>query len=110
MFYKSVISISPVSQYQSHRTEHPAASFGARGTPGKNLLAFKKKKFIDTSCVVQAVFKLNEIMGIEQNRAWGVCSLNDFRKVCDSVLSIQKIREANAYLFQSFWVSKVRST
>jgi len=26
--------------------------------------------------------RLHEIMGIEQNRRWGVCSLNDFRKVC----------------------------
>jgi hypothetical protein len=25
--------------------------------------------------------RLHEIMGIEQNRRWGVCSLNDFRKV-----------------------------
>ncbi|KAF9482553.1 linoleate diol synthase [Pholiota conissans] len=41
-------------------TEHQAATFGARGTP--------------------SVFKLNEVMGIEQNRTWGVCSLNDFRK------------------------------
>jgi len=24
--------------------------------------------------------RLNEIMGIEQSRRWGVCSLNDFRK------------------------------
>ncbi|KAF8634588.1 hypothetical protein AX17_004177 [Amanita inopinata Kibby_2008] len=41
-------------------TEHPAAAFRARGTP--------------------PVMRLNEIMGIEQNRKWGVCSLNDFRK------------------------------
>ncbi|KAG9313033.1 heme peroxidase [Chiua virens] len=41
-------------------TSHHAASFGARGTPG--------------------IMKVNEIMGIESNRAWGVCSLNDFRK------------------------------
>jgi cytochrome P450 len=41
-------------------TSHRAASFGARGTP--------------------AVMRLHEIMGIEANRAWGVCSLNDFRK------------------------------
>ncbi|KAF8074859.1 linoleate diol synthase [Lyophyllum atratum] len=41
-------------------TEHPAAAFRARGTP--------------------AGMRLHEIMGIEQNRAWGVCSLNDFRK------------------------------
>ena len=25
--------------------------------------------------------RLNEILGIEQSRAWGVCSLNDFRRV-----------------------------
>ncbi|EJD07240.1 linoleate diol synthase [Fomitiporia mediterranea MF3/22] len=41
-------------------TTHHAASFGARGTP--------------------AIMKLNEIMGIEQSRRWGICSLNDFRK------------------------------
>ncbi|KAJ7180686.1 linoleate diol synthase [Mycena filopes] len=40
-------------------TEHPAAAFRARGTP--------------------AAMRLHEIMGIEQNRRWGVCSLNDFR-------------------------------
>ncbi|KAG6889751.1 hypothetical protein C0992_004269 [Termitomyces sp. T32_za158] len=27
-----------------------------------------------------ACMRLNEVMGIEQNRRWGVCSLNDFRK------------------------------
>lgn len=42
------------------RTSHHAAAFGARGTP--------------------AIMRLNEIMGIEANRTWGVCSLNDFRK------------------------------
>ncbi|KAI0642463.1 linoleate diol synthase [Trametes meyenii] len=41
-------------------TEHPAGAFKARGTPH--------------------VMRLHEIMGIEQNRQWGVCSLNDFRK------------------------------
>ncbi|KAI6041268.1 heme peroxidase [Pisolithus marmoratus] len=41
-------------------TSHHAASFGARGTP---------------PCM-----RVNEIMGIESNRFWGVCSLNDFRK------------------------------
>ncbi|TFK65591.1 linoleate diol synthase [Pluteus cervinus] len=41
-------------------TEHPAGAFRARGTP--------------------SVMRLHEIMGIEQNRRWGVCSLNDFRK------------------------------
>lgn len=40
-------------------TEHPAAAFRARGTP--------------------TVMRLHEMMGIEQNRKWGVCSLNDFR-------------------------------
>ncbi|KAJ3989347.1 linoleate diol synthase [Lentinula detonsa] len=41
-------------------TEHSAGAFRARGTP---------------ECM-----RLHEIMGITQNRAWGVCSLNDFRK------------------------------
>ncbi|KAJ7247649.1 heme peroxidase [Mycena haematopus] len=41
-------------------TEHPAAAFRARGTP--------------------ASMRLHEMMGIEQNRRWGVCSLNDFRQ------------------------------
>ncbi|KAH6915985.1 heme peroxidase [Coprinopsis sp. MPI-PUGE-AT-0042] len=41
-------------------TEDPAGAFRARGTP--------------------AVMRLNEVMGIEQSRKWGVCSLNDFRK------------------------------
>ncbi|KAJ7115970.1 linoleate diol synthase, partial [Mycena epipterygia] len=41
-------------------TERPAAAFRARGTP--------------------ASMRLHEMMGIEQNRRWGVCSLNDFRK------------------------------
>lgn len=40
-------------------TDAPAATFGARGVP--------------------ASMRLNEIMGIEQSRRWGVCSLNDFR-------------------------------
>lgn len=41
-------------------TDHAAGAFKARGTP--------------------EIMRLHEIMGIEQNRAWGVCSLNDFRK------------------------------
>lgn len=41
-------------------TTHHAAAFGARGTP--------------------EIMRLNEVMGIEANRTWGVCSLNDFRK------------------------------
>ncbi|KAH9967528.1 linoleate diol synthase [Russula dissimulans] len=40
--------------------EHPAATFGARGTPH--------------------IMKVHEVMGIEANRRWGVCSLNEFRK------------------------------
>ncbi|KAF9530418.1 linoleate diol synthase [Crepidotus variabilis] len=40
-------------------TEHSAHAFGARGTP--------------------EVMRLNEVMGIEQNRKWGTCNLNDFR-------------------------------
>jgi hypothetical protein len=44
----------------SFRTSQHAAAFGARGTP--------------------SVMRLHEIMGIEANRSWGVCSLNDFRK------------------------------
>ncbi|CAK5283072.1 unnamed protein product [Mycena citricolor] len=41
-------------------TENPAAAFRARGTPPS--------------------MRLHEMMGIEQNRRWGVCSLNDFRR------------------------------
>ena len=43
------------------RTTNPAHAFGAKGTPG---------------CM-----RLHEIMGIMQSRQWGVCSLNDFRRV-----------------------------
>ncbi|KAF9454341.1 linoleate diol synthase [Macrolepiota fuliginosa MF-IS2] len=41
-------------------TAEPAAAFGARGIP--------------------AIMRMNEIMGLEQSRRWGVCSLNDFRR------------------------------
>ena len=41
-------------------TEASASAFKARGIP--------------------EVLRVVEIMGIEQNRRWGVCSLNDFRK------------------------------
>ncbi|KAL1747600.1 heme peroxidase [Schizophyllum fasciatum] len=41
-------------------TEQPAGAFRARGTP--------------------SVMRLHEMMGIEQNRKWGVCSMNDFRR------------------------------
>ncbi|KAF8265064.1 heme peroxidase [Lactarius quietus] len=43
---------------RTRAVEHPAAAFGARGTPH--------------------VMRLHEIMGIESNRRWGVCSLNEF--------------------------------
>ncbi|KAJ7623211.1 linoleate diol synthase [Roridomyces roridus] len=55
-------------------TEHPAASFGARGTP--------------------ASMRLHEMMGIEQNRRWGVCSLNDFRKYL-GLIAYTSFREWN---------------
>ncbi|KAG5723914.1 Psi-producing oxygenase C [Termitomyces sp. T112] len=41
-------------------TENPAGAFRGRGTP--------------------TVLRLVEIMGIEQSRAWGVCTMNEFRK------------------------------
>ncbi|KAL9713581.1 hypothetical protein Ac2012v2_003192 [Leucoagaricus gongylophorus] len=41
-------------------TAEPAAAFGARGVP--------------------AIMRVNEIMGLEQSRRWGICSLNEFRK------------------------------
>ncbi|KAG6915284.1 hypothetical protein DXG01_012306 [Tephrocybe rancida] len=41
-------------------TETPAGAFRGRGTP--------------------EVLRLVEIMGIEQSRAWGVCTMNEFRK------------------------------
>ncbi|TDL21825.1 linoleate diol synthase [Rickenella mellea] len=51
---------SDLAKVLQDSTSHPASAFKARGTP--------------------AVMKLHEIMGIEQSRRWGVCSLNDFRK------------------------------
>jgi hypothetical protein len=56
-----------VRQFDSQhaRIEHPAATFGARGTP--------------------QIMRLHEIMGIEANRRWGVCTLNEFRKVSHSI-------------------------
>jgi hypothetical protein len=56
----TIISYLVLEFTYSLRTSHQAASFGARGTP--------------------PIMRLHEIMGIEANRAWGVCSLNDFRK------------------------------
>lgn len=41
-------------------TAEPAGAFRGRGTP--------------------TVLRLVEIMGIEQSRAWGLCTMNEFRK------------------------------
>jgi linoleate 10R-lipoxygenase len=41
-------------------TENPAGAYRARGTPG--------------------VLRIVEVLGIEQARQWGVCSMNEFRK------------------------------
>ena len=41
-------------------TEHPANTFGGQGTP--------------------ACLRVIEIMGIQQARQWGVCTMNEFRK------------------------------
>ncbi|KAF5328311.1 hypothetical protein D9611_014635 [Ephemerocybe angulata] len=53
-------SDAELANFLHNATEHPAGAFGARHTP--------------------PVMRLNEIMGIELNRKWGVCSLNEFRK------------------------------
>ncbi|KAG1795206.1 heme peroxidase [Suillus plorans] len=57
---KGAFKDSDLANLLQGATSHRASSFGARSTP--------------------AVMRLHEIMGIEANRAWGVCSLNDFRK------------------------------
>ncbi|TFK51792.1 linoleate diol synthase [Heliocybe sulcata] len=49
-----------LSAFLRNATEQPAGAFRARGTP--------------------EIMRLNEVMGIMQSRAWGCCSLNDFRK------------------------------
>ena len=54
------LTVSLKLKHPFFRTSQHAAAFGARGTP--------------------SVMRLHEIMGIEANRSWGVCSLNDFRK------------------------------
>ncbi|KAG2350116.1 heme peroxidase [Suillus weaverae] len=51
---------SDLANYLMTATSQYAAAFGARGTP--------------------SIMRLHEIMGIEANRSWGVCSLNDYRK------------------------------
>ncbi|KAJ3491856.1 hypothetical protein NLI96_g423 [Meripilus lineatus] len=56
----------------TYRTSKPAGAFKARGTPSG--------------------MRLIEIMGIEQSRKCGVCSLNDFRRVGFAVLLEQLIQ------------------
>ena len=54
-----------------------------------------------------ASMRLHEIMGIEQNRKWGVCSLNDFRAVSHfHTVSA----ELTLFVFTSIWVLNVRSS
>ncbi|OJA13135.1 hypothetical protein AZE42_03642 [Rhizopogon vesiculosus] len=57
---KGAFKDSDLASYLMTATSTHAAAFGARGTP--------------------SVMRLHEIMGIEANRSWGICSLNDFRK------------------------------
>ena len=54
-------SDADLARILQNATGNPASAFKARGTP--------------------PIMRLNEIMGIEQSRRWGVCSLNDFRQV-----------------------------
>ncbi|KAG1827565.1 heme peroxidase [Suillus subaureus] len=56
----SAFKDSDLANYLMTATSQHAAAFGARGTP--------------------SIMRLHEIMGIEANRSWGVCSLNDYRK------------------------------
>ncbi|KAG6809292.1 hypothetical protein H0H92_000805 [Tricholoma furcatifolium] len=49
-----------LAQILHDATEEPAGAFRGSGTP--------------------SVLRLVEIMGIEQSRAWGVCTMNEFRK------------------------------
>ncbi|TFY76746.1 hypothetical protein EWM64_g7266 [Hericium alpestre] len=56
----STFSDADLADVLKNATEHPASAFKARGTPH--------------------IMRLHEIMGIESNRKWGVCSLNEFRK------------------------------
>ncbi|KAF9787785.1 heme peroxidase [Thelephora terrestris] len=49
-----------IANYLQSATESAASAFKARGIP--------------------SVLRVIEIMGIEQGRAWGACSLNEFRK------------------------------
>lgn len=52
------------------RIREPAGAFKARGTP--------------------EVLRIVEIMTIRQSRTWGVCNLNEFRKVCGMSVSVGK--------------------
>ncbi|KAF8879251.1 heme peroxidase [Infundibulicybe gibba] len=49
-----------IAKILQNATESPAGAYHARGTP--------------------AILRIIEIMGIEQARKWGVCSMNEFRK------------------------------
>ncbi|EPQ51552.1 heme peroxidase [Gloeophyllum trabeum ATCC 11539] len=49
-----------LAQILQNATEHPASAFGARRTP--------------------EVLRIIEILGMEQARSWGVCTMNEFRK------------------------------
>ena len=49
-----------IANYLLNATESAASAFKARGIP--------------------SVLRVIEILGIEQGRAWGACSLNEFRK------------------------------
>lgn len=49
-----------IANFLHNATESAASAFKARGIP--------------------SVLRVIEIMGIEQGRAWGACSLNEFRK------------------------------
>ncbi|KAH8832679.1 linoleate diol synthase [Flagelloscypha sp. PMI_526] len=49
-----------LAEVLQNATERPAGSFGARHTP--------------------AVMRPHEVMGMEQAREWGVCTMNDFRR------------------------------
>ena len=50
-----------LARFIQEATYNPAGAFGARRTPH--------------------AMKIIEIMAIEQNRQWGTCSMNEFRKV-----------------------------
>ena len=57
------IGVCFVDDWVVDRIREPASAFKARGTP--------------------EVLRIIEIMTINQSRTWGVCNLNEFRKVSD---------------------------